>query len=146
MANKGKTYLAEKDLQDHPVWVISRVDDLIYPVFGPEDFPEENGDLIIRAIFKTVGGITFQGYIFGLQNIFTIAIFWNNEVLYMNRNLFDESLEEIDIINKNLETKIKPEEFSPLRYQTTIDLEHFKNFSGEFDVFKKPTDEERLNC
>lgn len=45
--NKGKTHLTEKDLQEHPIWARSDIDDLIYPVFGPEDFPDDPRSLKI---------------------------------------------------------------------------------------------------
>lgn len=88
--------------------------------------------------------MTLKGYICGIRNIFGVALFWENEILYMNKNRLHVCLEGIDRINQDLEKKIKPEDFSPLHYQTTIDLEHFKVISGEFDIFKKRTEEERL--
>jgi hypothetical protein len=144
MTNKGKTYLTEKDLQEHPIWVDSDEDDLIYPVFGPEDFPENSTRLIIRADFTAANGMPFKGYICGIRNIFSITLFWKNEILGFNKNRLNVCLERIDIINQYLEKKMKPEDFSPLQFQTKIDLEHFKNFSGEFDLFKERTNEERL--
>jgi hypothetical protein len=145
MTNKGKTYLTEKDLQEHPIWARSEEDDLIYPVFCPEDFPDDSRSLKIRADFTTANGMTLKGYICGIENIFGAALFWDNEILYMNKNWLDACLEGIHRINQDLETKMKPEDFSPLHYQTTIDLEHFNNFMGEFDLFKERTDEERLS-
>jgi hypothetical protein len=142
--SKGKPYLTEKDLQEHPIWARSEEDDLIYPVFGPEDFPDDSRSLKIRADFTTPNGMTLKGYICGIRNIFGVALFWENEILYMNKNRLHVCLEGIDRINQDLEKKIKPEDFSPLHYQTMIDLEHFKNFSGEFDLFKERTNEERL--
>jgi hypothetical protein len=75
MANKGKTYLTEKDLQEHPIWARSDMDDLIYPVFGPEDFPDNPTRLKIRADFTTANGIAIKGYICGIKNFFSITLF-----------------------------------------------------------------------
>ena len=55
-----------------------------------EDFPENSMDLNIRAIFTTATGDVFKGYIVGVKNIFCIAIFWNGEILYFNKNLYIE--------------------------------------------------------
>lgn len=101
--------------------------------------------LNIRAKFTTKSGKEFHGYAVGIKNIFCIVIFFNNEILFFNKDLIDHCLRAIEKINKSLEIKVKPEDFSPLKYQTTIDLEGYKNISGEFDIFKKRTDEERLS-
>ena len=58
--------------------------------------------------------------------------------------MLDNCLDEIDQINLDLTKKIEYEEFSPLKYQTTIDLDDFNNICGEFDLLRPMTNKERL--
>ena len=144
---KGKELLTEQDFNQQSIWIRHQSDDLLYPVYGPEDFPEDMAmeDLCVRATFSTQNGEIFHGYIVGLKNIYCIVIFFENKIFCMNKNLFDDCIEDIEQINGFLEKSIQPNEFFPLKYQTTIDIKEFKNFQGEFDIFKKMTDEERIN-
>ncbi len=144
---KGKRYLTEKDLQNHSIWVMHESDDLLYPVFGLDDLPEEMYliDLKIRAKFKAPNGLEFNGYIVGVKNIYCIAIFWEQAILYLNKNLLEECLEAINKINSSLNLSLQPESYFPLKYEAIIDVDEFKSISGEFDIFKEMTDKERLS-
>jgi hypothetical protein len=143
----GKSYLTEQDLQQHSIWIEHEDDDLTYPVYSLNDLPEnmQINKLRIRATFTTRDGIALKGYIVGLKNIFCIVIFWNGEVLYLNKNLFNDCIDAINKISKLLNQNLEPEDYFPIRYETTIDIEGFKNVGGEFDIFKKRTDEDRFN-
>lgn len=143
----GKEYLTEKDFIEHSIWIMHQSDDLYYPVLGPDDLPHDMrlDDLRIRAIFTTKNEKIFNGYLVGLKNIFSIGIFLANRKFYFNKNLLDECIKSIEEINLNLPAPIRKEDFFPLRYQTNIDIEAFKNIEGEFNIFKPMTDEERLS-
>lgn len=144
---KGVEYLTEQDLKLHSMWVAHQSDDLFYPVSGPEDLPTDMvfEDLCTRSIFSTTSGKTFFGFIIGLKNIFCVAIFCKNEIIYMNKNLYKDCLIAIEKINKLTDQNLSLTDFSPLRFETQIDIGGFKNIQGEFNLSKPRTDEERLN-
>lgn len=144
---KGKEYLTKQDLQQHSIWIEHDVDELTYAVTGAEDLPENIGlnDLRIRAYFITPNGIELNGYIIGLKNIYCIAIFLNDEVIYLNKNLYKDCLIAIEKINKITGKNLSVKDFSPLKFETQIDIKGFKNIQGEFDLSKPRTDEERLD-
>lgn len=146
MENKiGKTYLTEQDFANHPIWKFSDVDDLAHPIFGLEDFPEDSSDLRIRADFITTQGVKLKGAIGGIKNIFCIVIYAGNKIFYFNKNLLADCQKNLEQLSEILGKNITIKDFSPIRYTTTIDLENFKNISGEFDLSKKRTDAERLD-
>jgi hypothetical protein len=144
---KGKEYLTEQDLKLYSMWVAHQSDDLFYPVNGPEDLPEDMvfEDLCTRAIFTTSSGEAFFGYVIGLKNIFCIVLFLNNEMLIFNKNLYKDCLIAIEKINKITGQNLSVKDFSPLKFETQIDIEGFKNIQGEFDLSKPRTDEESLD-
>lgn len=144
---KGKEYLTKKDLQQHSMWIERDEDELTYPICGEQDFPENMGfnDLRIRARFITPAGIELNGYIIGLKNIYCIVIFLNDEVIYLNKNLYKDCLIAIEKINKITGQHLSVKDFSPLKFDTQIDIEGFKNIQGEFDLSKPRTDAERLD-
>lgn len=143
--NFKKEYLTEQDLNNHPIWKRDEVDDFIYPVNRPDDFPDDSRNLYIRSIFTTRAGISFKGFIIGIKNICSIAIFCKNEIIYMNKNLYNDCLISIEKINKLTNQHLSLNDFSPLKFETKIDLDGFKNIQGEFNLSKPRTDEERLD-
>jgi len=102
-------------------------------------------DLSIRATFTASNGLRFDGYIVGFKNIYCIVIFWKDEILYLNKNLFNDCLQAISKIDSSLNTHFKLESYFPLKYETSIDIAEFKNTRGEFDIFKRRTEEERFD-
>jgi len=142
----GKLYLTESDLHQHSIWVEHQSDDLHYPVNSTNDLPEDMrpNDLSIRAKFTTPNKLIFNGYIIGIKNIFCIVIFWNNEIIYLNKNLLSDCIDSIDKISLSLSQKVDAKKYFPMRYETTIDIEGFKNLCGEFDIFQERTNDERF--
>ena len=142
--NKGKQYLTLEDLKQYSIWKTSDIDDLDYPVTCSDDFPEDQYDLSIRTIFTTPSGIKLMGFLVGIKNVFSIAIYVDDQVFYFNRNLQGDYPETLEKLSKALGQEITMKDFSPLKYVTDIDLPGFKNIEGEFDLMKKRTEEERL--
>jgi len=145
---KGTDYLEKKDLQRYSIWIQHHDDDLTYPVSSAQDFPENMvfNDLRIRARFITSTGIELNGYIVGLKNIYCIVLFINNEdVIYLNKNLYQDCLIAIEKINKLTGHNLTVKDFSSLKFETQIDIEGFKNIQSEFDLSKPRTDAERLD-
>ena len=141
----GKDYLTSQDIKAFSIWKFNDVDDLNYPVTSTDDFPEGEFDLRIRTNFFTPKGMEFIGYIVGIRNIYSIAIYIEGQKFRFNRNLPGNYLKTLESIGKALGRKVTISDFSPLKYITDIDLEGFKNIEGEFDLLKKRTDKERLD-
>lgn len=141
---KGKSYLTEQDFKEYSIWKFNDADDLTYPISGPEDFPNDDRDLRIRAEFVTTTGIKLKGSIGGLFNIFCIVIYAGDKIFYFNKNLLKDCIKNIEKLGEIVGKKLTLADFSPLRYKTTIDLGNFKNIRGEFDLSKRRTDAERL--
>lgn len=141
---KGKGYLTLNDLKQHSMWKNDEMDDLLYPVTSRDDIPEDQYDLLIRATFTTPSGIELLGNLIGIKNIFSIAIYADDQIFYFNRNLPGDYPETLDKLSKVLGRKLTMKKFSPLKYVTDIDLPGFRNIDGEFDLMKKRTEEERL--
>lgn len=142
--NKGKSFIIEDDLKRNSIWKVDEKDDLYYPVKSEDDFPNDIYDLDIRSDFLTCSGIRLFGSIVGVKNIYSITIFANNKIFRFNKNLPDRMLEELEKLSHAIGKKITLEEFSPLKYTTTIDIEGLKNVSGFIDFSKKSTLEEQL--
>lgn len=140
----GKQYLTLEDLKQHSIWKFCDQDGLTYPVNCAEDFPEDQYDLSIRAMFTTPSGVDLLGYLVGIKNVFSIAILCEGQEFYFNRNLPQDYPEKLSKLSKILGRKLTMKDFSPLKYVTNIDLDGFKNIEGEFDLMKKRTEEERL--
>ena|SRR3989338_1103059 len=141
---QGRTHLILKDLRESSIWKLNDSHDLYYPVTCSQDFPEDDFDLRIRAKFFTPSGIELVGYIVGVQDIFSIAIYVDSDRFGFNRNLPGDYSGTLDKLSKALGKRLTIENFSPLKYITDIDLEGFRNIEGEFDLLKKRTEEERL--
>ena len=141
---KGKGYLTLKDLKQHSMWKNDEMDDLLYPVMSRDDIPEDQYDLLIRAIFTTPSGVELLGNLVGIKNVFSIAIYVDDQIFYFNRNLPGDYPATLERLSKALDRKLTMKDFSPLKYLTDIDLDGFKNIEGEFDLMKKRTEEERL--
>ncbi len=143
---KGRSYLTKNDLDSYSLWIAREEDDLIYPVYGPDDFPEYMSmyDLKVRANFLTKNDIELKGYIVGLKNIYCIVIFIEKEIFYLNKNLYNDCIQDLKRMNALLGVQLNPNEYFPIQYETTMNIEGFNNFCGEFDIFKPMTNEERL--
>ncbi len=141
---QGKKYLTLSDIKQHSIWKFTDIDDLAHPINTPDDIPEDSFDLIIRAKFTTPTGIELIGYIVGVQNIYCISIYAGDEKFFFNRNLPNDYPKTLAKLGKALNCSLSILDFSPLQYTTDIHLECFKNISGEFDLLKVRTNEERL--
>jgi hypothetical protein len=147
---EGKEYMLKKDFDEHSVWVFREEDDedegFNYPLKTLDDVPKNPIDLFIKSKFITPQGFCFEGYISGLRNIYCIAIFCGeDEVVYLNRNLLQDCLDDMKIVVKHYKIDIEIEKLFPLHYKTIADHEDFIDLlEGEFDIFKPVTNEERL--
>ena len=136
METNGKGNLSPSDFDSCPVWKYDEGSDLFYPVSGEKDLPELTRDLIIRAVFTTPGGDRFEGYIVGVERVFSMALFLGGRVYHVNRNMPGPSREQIDefLSNKGGASTLTFDSMFPLRFETSWESETFANFSGVFEM------------
>ena len=142
--DQGRDYLTIDDVKRHPIWKYNEDDDRLYAVIDKSDLIGDHYGLCIRSSFTSLSGDNFIGYIVGVKNVFTIAIYESNLIVYFNRNLPGDYTSSLDKLSKVRGKKFYVENFTPLQYVTDIDLDGFVNISGEFDLLKRPTNAERL--
>lgn len=142
---RGKSFILLEDLEKYAIWMCSELDDLMYPVKEVGDMPADPLDISIRSVFEIPAGEKFFGYIVGIKNLFSIAICISDKVFYFNLNLKEGYERKIKKIGNMIGKDLTMSDFSPLKYQTDIDLEGFSNIEGEFDLLKKRTNKERLD-
>jgi hypothetical protein len=141
----GVKSLNEEHFIECSVWRDDRDLDLYFPVYSPDEMPEDVRDLIIRVEFFTPNGMTFKGCIKGIdKGINTLLVIWifHEKMKYgFNRNLPKLCHEELDKLVSELPQGIpkSDDDFFPLRYETRFNWEDsgYKNFWGEFDAFQK---------
>ena len=141
MASKGTNYLTKENFDDCPVWRFDDKDNLNYPVQKPEDMPSDPRDTRIKAVFYAPNGMEFNGYIVGVDRVFTVYLFYQGKKFGFNNNavsLCYEDFNQLMELLPNGSIRDKDDLF-PLRYETRFDWEDrgYKNFWGEFDAFIK---------
>ena len=144
--NQGVEYLSKKEIDSFPFWGFNEIDDLIYPISDFKNIPGNFVTLYLRSSFTTQNGVVLEGYTIGVKNIFCIVICTESQTYVINKNFLEDCFVEIKKISSEFKIKITPQDFSPVYYKTTVNLSEFENFSGEFNLLKKRTDEERLDC
>lgn len=136
METNGKGNLSPSDFDLCPAWKYDEDSDLFYPVSGEKDLPEMARDLIIRAVFTTPSGDRFDGYIGGVERVFSMALFLGDRFYHVNRNMPGPSREQIDefLSNKGGASTLTFDSMFPLRFETRWENETFANFSGVFEM------------
>jgi len=138
---KGLEIINKAEFGRHAVWRFDEDSDLLYPVDHPDDMPDNPRDVQIRAVFFTPIGEELEGHIVGIDNVFCIGIFVNEETIFFNKNLPDMVQEEFERLRLSLKnTKIESvNDLFPLRFETRFDWEDlgYQNFWGEFDALEK---------
>jgi hypothetical protein len=136
LENKPHKVAVRSDFAQCSLWRRDEHDDLVYPVVSEKDIPENDRDLLIRAKFTTPSGDAFDGYIVGFSRVFAISIFVGDLKFGLNKNAYTLVRATVQ---KILDAAQPPftqtvEDFFPLKYQTAIDRQGFREFTGTFDV------------
>lgn len=139
MAIDAKKVTIPADFSACPVWRYDDEDDLYHPVLTADELPESERLLSIRARFTAANGKSFDGYVVGIERVFSIGLFGGGRVFHVNKNLPDLSEKQLRAF---LQTQPGMEEspigsLSPLGFTTTIGRGPFIDFSGSFDLVNK---------
>lgn len=136
MENSNREYLTSPDFEFCPVWKYDEDSELFHPVRGGNDLPERTRDLFIGATFMTASGMRFEGYVVGVERIFSIGLFFNDCVYHLNKNIPDISRDQV----KKLFTDMGVggdssfNSIFPINYETKWGGEVFVNFSGSIEI------------
>lgn len=136
LENEPRKLLRPEDFAACALWKYDDEVDLYYPVLSAEQLPEAARDLMIRAEFRTPSGVLLNGYVVGIHGIFSIGLFGDDNIYYVNTNLLDLSRRQMQslLANQPNLTGKTLEDLFPLEYVTTIREEAFSDFSGRFDL------------
>lgn len=130
----GKNNLAPADFDLCPAWKYDEDSDLFYPVRREEDLPELARDLSIRAQFVAPTGDRFDGYIVGVERVFSLGLFFDGRVYHVNKNMPGASKEQVDELLLRMGKSLDFESMFPLSFETRWETEVFSNFSGVFGM------------
>jgi hypothetical protein len=132
----GIKFVRLQDFSVCPVWRYDEDDDLYYPVLQGKDLPISEKDVSIFVECKINTGHIFNGYIVGIGNVFSMGLFCDENIFYLNKNLPDLSCEQMQIFLKStgLSSDVKVEQLLPITYATKINREEFLDFTGQFNM------------
>lgn len=131
-----KDWLIPADFKDCPVWRYDEDAEGYFAVRSLDDLPERVRDLSILAQFTTPGGIQFLGEVGGVDRVFAIGLFANEQVFFLNKNLKKEAREQAEAFLQasGLSGQLSYEALFPLRYVTRWGGDVFNDFSGTFEM------------
>lgn len=134
--SRGKRLTTPSDFFACPIWRFDDGDDNYYPVLNPDELPESERDLSIRALFVTPSGVRLDGYVVGISRVFSIGLFGRGRFFHANRNLGPESEKWMsEFIDDMSDPKLRSlKDLFPLKYSTQINREGYLDFSGTFDL------------
>ncbi|WP_131721610.1 hypothetical protein [Xanthomonas sp. NCPPB 1128] len=130
----GKINLSPADFDFCPAWRYDEDSDLFFPVRCEQELPELARDLSIRAQFIGPTGEQFEGYIVGVDRVFSIGLFCDGCVFYVNKNMPGASKEQIDNFLLMMGRSLDFYSMFPLSFETRWGNEIFSNFSGIFSM------------
>ncbi|MFJ3049997.1 hypothetical protein [Pseudomonas nitroreducens] len=135
-SNLAKDFLGRMEYEEHPIWRYDDSDELNYPVLTTDDLGDSIFDLSFKAKFSTPAGRSFDGYIVGFGDIFSIGLFANDKVFFVNKNMATRSKEQLHSFLSELDwaQSVSVEDIFPLSYFTAINRAPFIDFGGVFDM------------
>lgn len=135
MVDDAKEVLSPPDFLTCAIWRYDEDDDLYHPVLTPEQLPESERNLSIRATFMTPSGKFIPGYIVGIEKTFSFGLFDGNRVFHVNINLPTLSAKQLISFLQTQTGKTVGtfESLFPLSYKSTINKEPFVDFRGRFE-------------
>jgi hypothetical protein len=131
---EAKALPTPADFRACPIWRYDQDDELYHPVVAGKDLPESERDVSIYARFQTPAGFEFDGYVVGIERVFSIGLFAGDQVFQCNKNLKDLSLEQVRRFLAATGRIGSSETFFPLRYTTSINGSSYRDFSGQFHL------------
>lgn len=138
MSTIMKQLLTPADFADCPVWRYDEELEAHFEVRNLEDagLATSAFDLQIQSEFTTPSGLRLVGQIVGVQDIFAIGLFVNNEIVLINRNMHNRSRDQVAkfLTISGLADQLSFETLFPLRYDTKWGGSIFNDFSGVFQM------------
>jgi hypothetical protein len=136
MTTKG--YLRPQDFRDWPVWSFSPDSETYSQVRSLEDVPPDMYDFMIHADFTAPNGRIFEGEVVGVNDVFAVGLFAQDESVLINRNSHERSREQVSLLLAalGLEDELSFDTLFPLRFKSKWSRSGiFNDFEG---VFEKP--------
>lgn len=138
MSNTMKELLTPADFASCPVWRYDQDLEGYFEVRGHEDLEsaESTADLQILAEFITPRGHRLMGKIVGVQDVYAIGLFVNNEIVGINRNMRQDSRRQVAkyLTLSGIVGELSFETLFPLRFESKWGSETFNDFSGVFEM------------
>lgn len=138
MSKVMKELLVPTDFSVCPVWRYDEDSEGYFEVRNSDDLEKASStaDLLIHTEFITPGGHRLMGHVTGVQQIYVIGLFANDEIILVNRNMRDRSREQSMrfIASSGLADQLSLENMFPLSFETRWGGEFFKNFLGVFTL------------
>lgn len=136
MSSNAKESPGKADYQEHSMWKYDDESDLYYPVISPKDLPEAESDLSIYTKFTLPNGKNVEGYTVGVERVFSMGLFGDNNIFFINKNMPDLSTEQIQmfLVEQPLLEIEKASDIFPLKYRTLINADGFSDVTGTFDM------------
>jgi hypothetical protein len=137
LANK-EDFLSRDHFERCPTWRFNEDSEGYYPVSVPEELPENIRDLRTFVRFLTVGGDCYDGYIVGAGKVFSVGIFFGENIFHFNKNM-PSAMNQESLNNLLSATAYTNDAFFPVRYETRMNWQDsgYDNFYGDFDPFNK---------
>lgn len=131
-----KNLTTPSDFFECAIWRYDEGDDLYHPVLAPDELPDSERDLSIRAVFTTPSGKKMDGYVVGISRVFSMGLFGREKLFHANKSLIHESEGWMrDFIQERPDLGLSsPEDIFPLKYDTQIHQDGYADFSGTFDL------------
>lgn len=131
----SKSIIEHGDLLAFPVWMQDPDTEQFSPIIDLNEQVESIDDLVFRVKVTTAQGFSFDGYVSGVGDV-GMGIFANGKMYAINANFPKFSIESMSRLSSDNPDFGLPEASSlfPLRFETIIEREPFKDFSGEIDA------------
>ncbi|NWB46395.1 hypothetical protein [Pseudomonas gingeri] len=132
----AEEHVIVSDFLKFPLWRYDEESDSYSPVLFPDELPESQWDLTIRAEFSFVNGKNCKGYIIGLEDIYCVALFGGGRTFFLNKNLPELSVEQALAFMETMSDFgfLDVRDMVPLKYRTTIEMEPYLEVEGVFDM------------
>lgn len=136
MITNGIELIKLRDFETSPVWRFDEDCDLYFPVLQGRDLPESERDVSIFVECKSNFGHPFDGYIVGIDKVFSMGLFCGRKVFHLNKNLPELSAEQMKefLVCAGLSDALNVKDLFPLTYTTQIKRDEFRDFSGQFEM------------
>lgn len=133
-----KKLLTPADFTASPVWRYEHESESYFKVLtlGDLELLESTYDLRILVEFTTPSNLRLTGEIVGVQDIYAIGLFANDEIILINKNMHIRAKEQAEkfLILSGLAETTTYKNLFPMHFQSKCRSDVFNEFSGFFDM------------